>query len=116
MDQDALVLAEAMRSWNRFRSPRDFVWDVLPIIRGQESIDLILSQLPPKGRSWVVRELRTEYGPDVDLNGEWGMAAGAFVDPEEHRRRHEAFVAHALGVAIPTIRAWLAAHPDEPSG
>jgi hypothetical protein len=61
----------------------------------------------------VIKELRSRFGPHVDLTGGWGMAARAYIDIEQAKRDHEAFVAHANTVAVPAIRTWLAAHPEE---
>jgi hypothetical protein len=117
VDQDDDRIELAVRDWDWNHSPEALVREVLAVIRGPETIDRILSRLPSSARPRVVRELREEYGPHVDLSDEseqaWGMAAGAFTDPEEHRRRHAAFVQHAVRVAIPAIRTWLAAHADE---
>jgi hypothetical protein len=113
MDRDLQTLEDALSYWNQVHSPRTFVVDVLPIIRDASSIDRILARLPANDRLRVIKELRSEYGPDVDLSGEWGMAAAAYIDIEQAKLRHEAFVAHANTVAVPAIRAWLAAHPDE---
>lgn len=109
---DDEILASAMRYWEQARSARTLALDLIPIIRTAENLDSILSQLSAQARAAAVREFRDGYGPSVDLTGEWGMSAGAYTDPEAHRREHEQFVAHANGVAIPAIRAWLAAHPD----
>lgn len=119
MHQEAEVMAKALRYWNKVRSPRDFVRDVLPIIRGPESIDWILAQLPhARDRAWVVRELRENYGPHLDLSDEssWVLPGGSYADIEAVLRQHAAFVAHAVRVAVPAIRSWLAAHPDVPGG
>jgi hypothetical protein len=113
MDRDSQVLENALNWWHQVHSARTLVWDLLPIIRDPTSVEHILSRLPMKARALVIHELRTGYGPHVDLSGGWAMAAAAYVDIEQARRDHEARVAHALIVAVPAIRAWLAANPDE---
>jgi hypothetical protein len=114
-DEDARLLAAALRG-NPGRSPGTFVNDVLPIIRDPTSLDWIVSQVPAAARWLVIRELHKQYGPQHEFSDDpsrWGMSAGAFTDLEAHQRRHEAKVAHTVRVAIPAIRAWLSAHPDE---
>lgn len=114
MDMDSRRLESALSYWHEYRSPRTFVIDVLRIIHDASSLDHILSRLPTaKDRSRVIKELRSKYGPHVDLSGGWAMGAAAYVDIEQAQRDHEAFVAHVNDVAAPAIRAWLAAHPDE---
>lgn len=120
MDQDERVMAAALRDWERFRSPRDFLRTVLPIIRTPEDVASILSRLPPppsRARAWVIRELRERYGPHLDLSEDnWGLAAGSYLDEQARLRRHAAYVAHAVRVAIPAIRSWLSTHPEGEDG